>query len=71
MILLDLSLPDSFGWETFTRVRAHVPDVPIVLLTGVQDEELGTKAVHAGAQDYLIKGDLSTQLLTRSITYAI
>ena len=71
VILLDLSLPDSFGWETFTRVRAHVPDVPIVLLTGVQDEELGTKAVHAGAQDYLIKGDLSTQLLTRSITYAI
>ena len=70
-ILLDLSLPDSFGWETFTRVRAHVPDVPIVLLTGVQDEELGTKAVHAGAQDYLIKGDLSTQLLTRSIIYAI
>ena len=38
IILLDLSLPDSFGWETFTKVRAHVPDVPIVLLTGVHDE---------------------------------
>lgn len=71
VVLLDLSLPDSFGWDTFTTVRHRAPDVPVILLTGVQDEELGARAVHAGAQDYLVKGGLSTALLCRSIRYAI
>lgn len=71
VVLLDLSLPDSEGWETFTSVRKQSPDLPVVLLTGMEDEDLGAKAVYEGAQDYLVKNELSTQLLTRSISYAI
>lgn len=71
IILLDLTLPDSYGWETFTAVREVVPDVPVVLLTGLQDEEMGTRALHAGAQDFLDKSELSAELLSRSISYAI
>lgn len=71
VVLLDLSLPDSYGWDTFTSVRKHSPDLPIVLLTGVQDEDLGARAVYEGAQDYLVKDELSTQLLSRAISYAM
>lgn len=71
VVLLDLSLPDSYGWDTFTSVRKHSPDLPIVLLTGVQDEDLGSRAVYEGAQDYLVKNELSTELLSRAISYAM
>ncbi|MBI2371069.1 MAG: response regulator [Deltaproteobacteria bacterium] len=70
-VLLDLSLPDSEGLETFTRAHAHAPVVPIVVLTGLDDEMVGMKAVREGAQDYLVKGQLTGPLLVRALRYAI
>lgn len=70
-VLLDLSLPDSTGWETFTRCLHAARGVPVILLTGCDDEDLGTRAIHAGAQDYLPKDDLNKEILQRSIRYAI
>jgi serine phosphatase RsbU (regulator of sigma subunit) len=69
--LLDLTLPDSRGLETFLRMFAGTGDVPIVVLTGLNDEETAVKAVQAGAQDYLVKGQVDDHLLVRSIRYAI
>ncbi len=71
VILLDLGLPDSDGLETLRVMRRHAADLPIVLLTGNSDEQTGLAAVRQGAQDYLIKGQINTNLLTRSITYAV
>ncbi|HLC41170.1 MAG TPA: ATP-binding protein [Methylomirabilota bacterium] len=71
VVLLDLSLPDSLGHETFSAVRPHAPSVPIVILTGLDDERLALKAVHEGAQDYLIKGHVNRHLLVRATRYAI
>ena len=56
LVLLDLSLPDSSGPETFLKTHAAAPAVPIIVLTGLHDEELGIQAVRKGAEDYLIKG---------------
>jgi len=71
VILLDLTLPDSHGWRTFVDTHSHAPDVPVILLTGTNDESLGVQAVHQGAQDYLVKGNTTTYQLTRAIRYAI
>ena len=71
VVLLDLSLPDSHGLETFEKVYTQVPEVPIVVLTGMNDEILGMNAVQKGAQDYLIKGQVDSNLLSRSIRYSI
>jgi signal transduction histidine kinase len=71
VILLDLGLPDSQGLETLKRVYTQVPDLPIVVLTGLNDEMIGVQAVNEGAQDYLIKGQVDTHLLRRAIRYAI
>jgi len=71
VILLDLSLPDSFGLQTFEEIQAQAETVPIIVLTGLDDEELGIKAVRAGAQDFLTKKRLNANLLSRSISYAI
>lgn len=71
VILLDLSLPDSHGWETFHHLQNRVPTVPIVILTGLQDETLARKAASNGAQDYLIKGEINGSLLARTLTYAV
>lgn len=70
-LLLDLMLPDSEGPDTFTRVQRHSPNVPIVLLTGLDDEAFGLEAVRRGAQDYLVKGKTDSELLSRSLRYAI
>src|ERR1700681_3138927 len=70
VILLDLSLPDEQGLATLTRTHAHAPNVPIVVLTGLDDEALAVKAVRAGAQDYLVKGRVDGDLLIRSMRYA-
>ena len=71
VVLLDLGLPDSQGLDTFVRTHAAAPDVPIVVLTGLDDEMLAVKAVQAGAQDYLVKGQVDSNLLVRSLRYAI
>jgi PAS domain S-box-containing protein len=71
IILLDLGLPDSQGLETFTQVYAHAQDVPIVVLTGPNDSEQAVESVKAGAQDYLVKGEVNGGLLARAIRYAI
>ena len=71
LVLLDLGLPDSQGLETLEKVLAWAPDVPVVVLTGADDEEAALGAVRKGAQDYLIKGQVDGQLLVRSMRYAI
>jgi PAS domain S-box-containing protein len=70
-VLLDLALPDSSGFDTFAAVNASAPRVPIILLTGLDDEELAVRAVRLGAQDYLTKGRVDGPLLARAIHYAI
>src|ERR1051326_2979720 len=70
-VLSDLTLPDSHGYETFQKLRRHIPGMPVVLLSGVDDERLAAKAVRDGAQDYLVKGRLDGQALSRAIYYAI
>ena len=70
VVLLDLTLPDSAGLSTFTAVRTNAPDVPIVVLTGLSDEALAVSTVRAGAQDYLVKGQVDGNLLGRTIRYA-
>jgi phosphoserine phosphatase RsbU/P len=71
VVLLDLSLPDSQGLETFFTIHAHAGDVPIVVLSGYNDEATAIKAVQAGAQDYLVKGQVDDNMLVRSVRYAI
>ena len=70
-VLLDLSLPDSQGIETLIRLRAASPGVPIVVLTSVYDEAVDLQVLHAGAQDYLVKKEMTTSLLRRALRYAI
>jgi signal transduction histidine kinase len=71
IVLLDLNLPDSRGAETFRRVMEHSPNVPVVILSGQDDEALAIKALHQGVQDYLLKGNLSSKHLERAIHYAV
>ncbi|MFZ2446052.1 MAG: PAS domain S-box protein [Syntrophobacteraceae bacterium] len=71
LVLLDLSLPDSRGFDTFARVHDRVPDLPIVVVTGSNDEMLAVQAVQTGAQDYLVKGEIDSGLLSRAMRYAI
>src|ERR1041385_8689520 len=71
IVLVDLSLPDSQGLETFARLHAAAPHVPIVVLTGLDDTTVAVNAVHEGAQDFLVKGRVDGQLLARAIRYAI
>jgi PAS domain S-box-containing protein len=71
LILLDFGLPDSSGLETFFKVYAGAPDVPVVILTSLDDTALAVSAVQEGAQDYLCKNRLDSELLARSMRYAI
>jgi serine phosphatase RsbU (regulator of sigma subunit)/DNA-binding NarL/FixJ family response regulator len=71
IILLDLSLPDAQGFATFARVYAEWPNVPIVVLTGLDDEDLAVRTLQAGAQDYLVKTHLDGPLIVRAMRYAI
>jgi diguanylate cyclase (GGDEF)-like protein len=70
-VLLDLSLPDAGGLEALEVVQSTAPYVPIVVLTGTDDEELATRAVHDGAQDFLVKRLAEREVLARSVRYAI
>jgi DNA-binding response OmpR family regulator len=71
VILLDLSLPDSSGLETVSRMRTAAPRTPMVVLSGQDDEEVALQAVQRGAQDYLIKGQGDGDLMARTIRYSI
>ncbi|MGB0415949.1 MAG: response regulator [Coraliomargarita sp.] len=71
IILLDLSLPDSKGIDTLTAVQALTNDEVIIVLTGADDEELSLAALQSGAQDYLFKDKLSSEVLSRSIRYSL
>ncbi len=71
LVLLDLNLPDSRGFDTFAKVLERAPRIPIVVLTGISDEDMAVKAVKQGAQDYLVKGQADAVHLLRSIRYAI
>jgi signal transduction histidine kinase len=71
VVLLDLHLPDSSGLETVKEYRAAIPDISVVVLTGLDDEDLALQAMTEGAQDYLVKDQMTIQRLVRSIRYAI
>jgi MinD-like ATPase involved in chromosome partitioning or flagellar assembly/FixJ family two-component response regulator len=71
LAVVDLTLPDSRGFETFTRVYAQAVDLPVIVLTGAHDEGLGVRAVREGAQDYLVKDDVSPSALGRAVVFAI
>ncbi len=71
VVLLDLALPDSQGLATFREIRKHAPGVPVVILSGVEDDALAMQAVREGAQDYLVKGNVKAHSLVRVIRYTI
>ncbi len=71
VVLLDLNLPDSHGADTFRKVLEQSPGVPVVILSGQDDEGLAMKALHQGVQDYLVKGDITSGQLERVMRYAI
>ena len=70
-LLVDLGLPDNQGIDTFKKIHDQAPQIPIIVLTGLADNGLALKAVREGAQDYLVKGQIDSNLLVRSIHYAI
>jgi CheY-like chemotaxis protein len=71
LVLTDLGLPDSQGLETYRLLRHMAPDLPIIVLTGNDDQELAVAAVREGAQEFLIKGHITGDLLIRAVRYAI
>jgi signal transduction histidine kinase len=71
VVLLDLNLPDSMGCQTVQKVAHEVPEVPILVLTGSDDESLALEAVRLGAQDYIVKGQIESHALTRAMGHAI
>lgn len=71
VIVLDLTLPDGSGLETLAQVRVLAGNLPVVVLTGLDDELLAVRAVQAGAQDFLVKGKADPEVLSRSLRYAI
>jgi PAS domain S-box-containing protein len=71
LVLLDLGLPDSSGLDTIRRFHEAVPHIPVVVLTGNDDQAAGVAAVKAGAQDYLVKGKVTADLLARVFEYAV
>lgn len=71
LVLLDIGLPDSHGMETLARVRTAAPDAAVVILMGQEDQTLAMQAVQAGAQEYLVKGQVDGLLLARVVRYAL
>ncbi len=71
VILLDLSLPDSHGLETLHKIHSQSKEIPIVVLTGLNDETIAMQAIQQGAQDYIFKNQIDGQILHRSLIYAI
>jgi CheY-like chemotaxis protein len=71
VVLLDLSLPDSSGFNSYNQIQEHASAIPIIVLTGLADTELALDTMASGAQDYLIKGEFDERLLAKSIQYSI
>jgi sigma-B regulation protein RsbU (phosphoserine phosphatase) len=71
IVLLDMGLPDAHGIQTVRRAHAAAPDVPMIVLTGLEDEALAAEAMKEGAQDYLIKGQIESRALPRALRHAI
>jgi CheY-like chemotaxis protein len=71
LVLLDLGLPDSSGLETYDKISKVKSNIPVVVLTGLDDEGVAVSAVKKGAQDYLVKGEVGNRALLRSLEYAI
>jgi signal transduction histidine kinase len=71
IVLLDMGLPDEHGLDTVRRTHAAAPDIPMIVLTGLDDETLASEAMKEGAQDYLIKGQIENRALPRALRYAI
>jgi phosphoserine phosphatase RsbU/P len=71
VVLLDLALPDTNGTQGVVRLARDASDIPVVVLTGNDNEALGLRAVQDGAQDYLVKGQVSGPVLQRSLRYAV
>ncbi len=69
--LLDLSLPDSFGLNTYLTIKSATTKIPVIILTGLNDASLALEALNQGAQDYLVKGEFNRDLLSRSIQYSL
>jgi len=67
VILLDFFLPGSHGIESLRRLREHAPDVPIIFLTGLKDDDLGRQMLESGAQGYLVKGQIAGAALLRTL----
>lgn len=71
LVLLDLGLPDSQGLQTFRQLRQARPEVPVIVLSGNNEQELAVTAVHEGAQDYFVKGQIKGGMLVRAVRYAL
>ncbi|MBC7874327.1 MAG: response regulator [Ferruginibacter sp.] len=71
LVLLDLSLPDSFGLDSFLKIKPFVPHIPVIILTGLAESVVALETIQQGAQDYLVKGEFKADLLARSIKYSI
>jgi len=71
VVLLDLSLPDSFGFETFFKLQDSFQKIPIILFTGTPDDDMAENVFETGAQDYLVKGSITADLLEKSLIHAI
>jgi len=70
-VLLDLGLPDSQGLDTLSKVLTKAPNVPVVVLTGLADEQASAEALRMGANDYLVKGRVDSNVLVRAMLYAV
>jgi diguanylate cyclase (GGDEF)-like protein len=71
IVLLDLNLPDSQGYDTFQQIQEFQVDVPVILLTATNNEQIALKAIQNGAQDFLVKGEVDAKLLIRAVRYAL
>ena len=71
VVLLDLGLPDNQGLDTYLNIKAAAPEVPTIILTGNVDQDTAVTSVREGAQDFLVKGEITGNILTRSIRYAL
>ena len=71
LVFLDLTLPDSYGLDTYINLKSQSPDIPVIILTSMENDTASIKAIQHGAQDYLIKKDITPSLLVRSMRYAV